>query len=132
MAALACGSLPRMTQPPNMPLAIDMNVPPELEAGVYANFAGLWQTPTEFVLDFASVIRPPIQAQDDNGNPIAVLPSKLVARVRVPPAQMFELMKACEQQLTAFEAQHGTISGPPRPPMYPPDGMGDTDNGGGQ
>ena len=32
--------------------------------------------------------------------------SAVVSRVRIPPAQVFELMKALEQQLSAWESEN--------------------------
>ena len=39
------------------PTNFNLQVPPELEGGVYANFLGVWHTGYEFTLDFA-VIQP--------------------------------------------------------------------------
>jgi hypothetical protein len=116
-----------MTEPVP-PVVVDVQVPVEVEAGVYANFVGLWQTPTEFVIDFASVIRPATLTNDETGSPIVLIPSKVIARVRIPPQQMFELMKACEQQLTAWENQNGPISTSDDGPLYPPDSSADADS----
>jgi hypothetical protein len=41
--------------------------------------------------------------------------AQVVARVRVPPSQVFEIMKALERQLTAWETETGR-----RPRPSPP------------
>ena len=81
---------------------IHMNMPPELAAGVYADFVRAWHTKDAFVLDFANLVEPP-RAEDD----AVLLNATVVARVRIPPAQVFELMKALEQQLSAWEKETG-------------------------
>lgn len=35
------------------------------------------------------------------------VPTRIVSRVRIPPSQVFELMKALEQQLSAYEKEIG-------------------------
>ena len=84
-----------------------LDVPPEVEVGYYADFASIWHTPETFVLDFAVLKRPPQGAQHPDGSASVVFPTRVVARVRVPPAQIFEIMKALEQQLTMWEREHG-------------------------
>jgi hypothetical protein len=86
-----------------------LDVPSEVEVGFYADFASIWHTPETFVLDFAVLKRPPQPSQNE-GVPSLVFPTRVVARVRVPPAQIFEIMKALEQQLSMWEREHG-----PRP-----------------
>ena len=89
-----------------------IEVPDSLEAGAYADFVSIWHTRDAFVLDFASLVRPPEQVTDEG---VTVLRSmaKVVSRVRVPPAQVFEIMKALEQQLSQWEAETGRPA--PRP-----------------
>jgi hypothetical protein len=85
----------------------DIEISPEVEVGVYADFASLWHTSDSFVIDFATLRRPPFAAPDpESGQPTAVLPARIVARVRIPPAQVFEFMKALEQQLSAWEKEN--------------------------
>ena len=79
-----------------------MNMPPEQAPGVYADFVRTWHTKDVFVLDFANLVEPP-RAEDD----AVLLNSTVVSRVRIPPDQVFELMKALEQQLTMWENETG-------------------------
>ena len=89
----------------------EIEVAPDVEAGVHADFASIWHTPDTFVLDFASLRRPPYRSDDDSGNQVAIMPVRVVARVKSPPGQVFELRKALEVQLTAWEAETGRRSG---------------------
>ncbi|WP_218006786.1 DUF3467 domain-containing protein [Microtetraspora fusca] len=85
-----------------------MTISPEVEAGQYANFASVWHTRDGFILDFAVITRPPAIADDpQSGTQYVSVPTRIVSRIRIPPAQVFELMKALEQQLTAFEKETG-------------------------
>ena len=90
-----------------------MQVPEDLQGGVYANMAGVWHTAYEFTLDFA-VLQPP--TSDADGNPIA--PARVVARVKFPPSQIFQLLQAINGNMTMYEQQYGAIAEPgsPSPP----------------
>ncbi|MGV9560919.1 DUF3467 domain-containing protein [Streptomyces sp. NPDC003480] len=95
------------------PQEIQVEIPTEVETGVYADFVSIWHTPESFVLDFAGLRRSPeLQADPNTGAQKAVVPVKIVSRVRIPPAQVFELMKALEQQLSAWEVETGQRTRP--------------------
>ncbi|MDR1442303.1 MAG: DUF3467 domain-containing protein [Bifidobacteriaceae bacterium] len=81
---------------------IQIKLPTELEGGVYADFVRAWHTNDAFVLDFAGLLEPPRREANN-----VILNATVVSRVRIPPAQVFELMKALEQQLSSWEKQHG-------------------------
>ncbi|HSK27532.1 MAG TPA: DUF3467 domain-containing protein [Jiangellales bacterium] len=107
--------------PQPLPSHVSIAVPPEIEAGVYADFASIWHTRESFVLDFVATTGPTRQVADDQGRPRAQTPSKVVSRVRIPASQVFEIMKGLERQLTAWEAETGRrAGGPPAPPVPPP------------
>jgi len=95
---------------------VQMQVPEEMQGGVYANLAMVWHTPYEFTLDFA-VTQP--TAVDADGN--ALVPATLVARVKFPPTQLFQLMQAINDNMGKYESQFGAISAPGTPSV-PPDG----------
>jgi hypothetical protein len=99
-------------------------VPDDLASGVYANIVGVWHTPFEFTLDFA-VMQPPEEAVDSDGTARVVIPSRVVARVKLPPAQVFDLMQALSTNERIYEDRLGQIQRPGRtqgePPMFPPD-----------
>jgi hypothetical protein len=73
--------------------------------GVFADFVRAWHTKDGFVLDFASLTEP--AAQTDDG---VLIKANVVSRVRIPPSQVFELMKALEAQLSAWEKETGQRS----------------------
>jgi len=81
---------------------IQVRMPPDLAGGVYADFIRAWHTNDAFVLDFAAFSDPP-RSEDDK----IILDATVVSRVRIPPGQVFELMKALEQQLSAWEKETG-------------------------
>ena len=85
----------------------EVSIAPELEGGVYASFANLWHTTDVFTLDFAALAAPPVLVQDEDGRAYTQIQTRIVSRVRIPPGQVFELMKALESQLSAWEAETG-------------------------
>lgn len=93
---------PPFVYPGAMPL--NLNIPPDAVAGKYADFASLWHTDNVFVFDFAVMTTPP-QAVDPDTEPL--VNAEVVARIRMAPPQIFELMKALEQQLTKWELETG-------------------------
>ncbi|MGK5551072.1 DUF3467 domain-containing protein [Actinomadura kijaniata] len=92
-------------QPPEH--RVEITVPPEHEVGTFAGFASVWRTQDSLVLDFATEVRPPEVMEDaETGEPYVHVPARVVARVRFPPGQVWELMKALEQNLSAYERDH--------------------------
>jgi hypothetical protein len=93
------------------PTRINMNLPPEQEAGSYANFAGVWHGADGFVLDFAVVTQPPQPGEDpDSGQALTQVNARVVSRVRIPTSQAWELMRALNEQLAQWEDEHGTAA----------------------
>lgn len=86
---------------------IQMQVPDDLQAGVYANLTAVWHTAYEFTLDFA-VMQPVLV--DDGGDPL--LPARIVSRVKIPTALMFQLMQALNTNMTLYENVFGPIKEP--------------------
>jgi Protein of unknown function (DUF3467) len=87
---------------------LEVSISAEVESGQYANFVSVWHTQDGFVLDFAVITRPPQLANDpSSGQHFVSVPTRIVSRIRIPPSQVFELMKALEQQLTAYEHETG-------------------------
>lgn len=96
-----------MSELPDRRISLDM--PADLESGVYANFVAIWHDAESFTLDFATTTRPPQPHEDPNtGERYLNTPAKVVARVKIPPSQVFEIMKALERQLTAWETETGS------------------------
>jgi hypothetical protein len=106
-----------MTEQPPRRLSgprFDVEIAPELEGGVYADFANLWHTADAFVLDFAALRhRPYVEVDARTGEEVAVAPTRVVARVKIPPKQVWELMRALEKELSAFEEESGQTLPPP-------------------
>ena len=74
---------------------IEIQVPPELQAGVYANAAVVSsQTPDDFTIDFMQVLP---------ASPGAPPPTLVVARVKVAQSFLMPLMQALAQHQTRVE-----------------------------
>ena len=110
-----------MSDPSSIPpepqgVQFQMQLPPDLEVGVHADYANVWHTPTSFVLDFLAVKSPPHATVDPaTGAPVAgptVIEARVTSRVRVPPEQIFPLIAALQEQGNAWLAEQGR-SGPP-------------------
>jgi len=87
---------------------IQLALPPDKSAGVFADFVRAWHTKDVFILDFSAHLEPAMrdEAADD-----IVQQSAVVSRVRIPPAQVFELMKALEAQLSLWESENRASEG---------------------
>ncbi len=96
-------------EPENVPVAIAIDLPSDVELGVFADFANLWHTPNTFVIDFLSVKRPPARAE---GDAAAKLPARVAARVRIPPEQIFPLIEALQVQGQQWLAETGRSEPP--------------------
>jgi hypothetical protein len=91
---------------------VEISVPADVEVGEYASFASVWRSQDCFVLDFATEVRPPDVVQEpETGTQYVHIPARMVSRVRIPPGQVWELMKALEQNLSAYERETGKSHG---------------------
>ncbi len=90
-----------------MPVRHNLDLPEASELGVFADFANIWHTPATFILDFLSVKVPAtVETTDDpatvettdNGATSLVISSRVAARVRIPPEQIFPLIEALRVQ----------------------------------
>lgn len=106
MRMLRAATVSRMAEP--NPARINLNLPPEQEAGSYANFAGVWHGADGFVLDFAVVTQPPQPDEDPAGQQVMNVNARVVSRVRIPTSQAWELMRALNEQLGQWEIEYGT------------------------
>jgi hypothetical protein len=91
------------------PTNFNVQIPPELEGGTYANFLSVWHTGHDFTLDFA-VIQPPIRPEDES-QPVAV-PCRVVTRVKIPPSLVFDIMRVLNENMTTYESVYGEIQRP--------------------
>ena len=99
------------------PRQFEIDLPPEVIPGHYADFANVWHTPNVFVMDFVTLAQPPRDSTDpETGAPQLVVPARVVSRTRIPPEQVFELAKALTQQLEFWEQETGRRS-PVEPPL---------------
>ena len=90
------------------PRQFEIDLPPEIIAGSFADFANVWHTPTVFVMDFLTLAQPPHEDVDpETGASRTVVPARVVSRIRIPPEQVFELAKALTQQLEFWEQETG-------------------------
>ncbi|MBP2473892.1 hypothetical protein JOF53_002764 [Crossiella equi] len=96
-----------MAEEQQLPTRITVDIASEVEVGVFANFVSLWHDQDSFTLDFAAITRPPAELVDEDGTEYVGLKARIVARVRIPPSQIFEIMKVMEQQLSAWERENG-------------------------
>lgn len=99
------------------PTRYEIQVPEDLQTGVYANLVGVWHSPYEFTLDFA-VMQQPVPGERGT-----VIPTRVVSRVRIPATQVFELIKALNTNMTIYEQRIGPIQSPGQRdvPLFPPD-----------
>lgn len=94
---------------PPVPMNLQVNLPPDHEVGIFADFANIWHTPNTFVLDFLSVARPPIL---NDGEEVPTLDTRVAARVRIPPEQIFPLIEALREQGQQWLSETGRSTPP--------------------
>lgn len=88
---------------------MQIEISPEVARGVYANFVSVWHDRDGFTFDFAANMQPPMPSTDEEtGAQVVLVHAQIVSRVRVPPSQMFEIMKTLEIQLSAWERETGS------------------------
>jgi hypothetical protein len=93
---------------PGSPQIPQVRTPEKWNTGVYANGVGVWFTQTDFTLDFV-VNLPPEAGQGPAGVPVYVSPQEVVARIKVPPPLVFQLMRNLSTNLDRYETQYGSI-----------------------
>jgi Protein of unknown function (DUF3467) len=76
----------------------DLELPAELEAGVYADRVNAWATRHQLVLDFGAV------ASRDA--------AVVTARVRVPATAAFDVLVSLQEAIREYELQFGEIVRP--------------------
>jgi hypothetical protein len=108
-------SQPDQPNQPQLPRRLSLTTSPEVEAGVYADFVSVWHQPHQFILDFSVHTAPP-QMIEVEGKRVVNVPARMVSRVRIRPEQIFEIMKALNQQLSRWEREQGKTRGPDQPP----------------
>jgi hypothetical protein len=86
----------------------EIQVPLELEGGTYTNFLSVWHTPFEFTLDFA-VTQPGERVNPDDPTSPIKIPCRVVARLKIPPALIFSVLQALNENMSSYEAKFGEI-----------------------
>jgi hypothetical protein len=105
-------------QPPSA--SIQVHVPEELVDGVYANLLSVWHTAYEFTLDFAS-LQQMVSVVGPDGAETNLIPTRVVARVKIPPTQIFEILRALNENMSHYESTYGPITPVGETPtLYPP------------
>jgi hypothetical protein len=92
----------------NPPVRFQVTVPEDQMAGVYANGFGCWFNQTDFTLDFL-VHLPQELGIDEDGSSLTIQPTRLVARVKIPPGLLFRLMQNLNNVMTQYETMFGPI-----------------------
>lgn len=82
---------------------VRISVPPDEQAGRYANFLTVWHSPHEFTLDF-SALQP---VTEDN-----VIDAQVVSRIRISPSLIFDVLRALNENMSKYEAVFGEIKRP--------------------
>lgn len=87
-----------------------INVPADQVAGHYANLIGVWHTQHDFAIDFC-VIQPFAGDEETTS-------AQVIARVRLPPTIVFDLLRSLNENLADYEKSFGEIKeqesdGPP-------------------
>lgn len=93
---------------PEQPARIDLQVPPEMANGVFADFVGVWHNPYGFTLDFGV-----FGMTGPAGDGTTVHPATVVSRVKVPPGLIFQIAQAIAENVDRYETSFGPIT--PRP-----------------
>jgi len=87
-----------MSNEPTGDRHINIQVSPEMMAGVYANFANVSHSDYEFTITFARV---------DHEVESGEIPGIIVSRVALAPRFMRELMNALEDNYSRWQAREG-------------------------
>lgn len=85
---------------PSQPADIKVKIADDILKGCYANTLLVAHTAEEFVLDFILTLPP---------QPVCT------ARVLVHPGHLKRIIAALQQNLTRYEATHGTVASAPDP-----------------
>lgn len=112
-----------MSEPPGQPrIEFEPHADPALEAGSYASGLAIWHTPHEFTFDFFVSSQPPAEARTAEGEVVIRAPHRLVARVRIPPTSVFDIIRTISENLSLYEQKFGPIRMPGAgAPLYPPE-----------
>jgi hypothetical protein len=115
-----------VSETPETPHVPQVRTPEKWVPGVYANGVGVWFTQTDFTLDFV-VNLPPEVGQGPAGDQVLLSPQQVVARIKLPPPLVFQVMRNLSTNLDRYEQQYGKVQefagptlGTESPPPVPP------------
>ena|SRR5579883_746484 len=94
--------------PPGSQPLPQIRTPERWTAGVYANGVGVWHSQTEFTIDFV-VALPNEPGKDPMGNQVWLAPQEVVARVKLPPVLVFQVMRNLADNMDKYEQSFGQI-----------------------
>jgi hypothetical protein len=89
------------------PTAFRIDISPDVSAGRYANFLAVWHTRHELTLDFATT--GPAEEPEGASGPL-VVPCQVVARIKVSPSVVFDMLRALSDNLAGYEERFGPIA----------------------
>jgi hypothetical protein len=92
-------------------VTFDFDISPEAKRSIYANTFNIWFSPYEFVLDWGLADEIEAEDPDDPASPLRI-PVLVVARVRLPPGLVFDVLRGLNQAMTRYEAIFGEIRRP--------------------
>ena len=90
---------------------IQFDIPDDLIGGTYANQVVVWHTYHEFTLDFSVAPTVPTGVIDESGN--MVIPSRVVARIKVPHSVIFEIARVISANVDEYEQAFRAITPQP-------------------
>src|SRR5215467_2950665 len=106
-------SVRRVSEPPGQPrIEFEPHADPTLAAGSYANGLAIWHTLHEFTFDFFVSSQPPAEGRTKSGEVVIRAPHRLVARVRVPPTSVFDIIRTISQNFALYEQKFGSSRTP--------------------
>ena len=97
-----------------LPVRVALELPPETQVGVHADFTRVWHTRETVVLDFAAVKQPARPTKNPQTGEVdhAVLETRVAARIRIPAEQIFPLIQALQAQSDQWLAETGRAEPP--------------------
>lgn len=99
-------------QKPRTPMHLNLSLPADAEVGVFADLANVWHTPNTFIMDFLSIKQPVASAEQPDGQVVTRVEATVAARVRIPPEQVFGLIRALTEQSQRWLAESGKSEPP--------------------
>jgi Protein of unknown function (DUF3467) len=96
---------------PARDINVDVDIPPEVRRGVYANSFNIWFSPYEFAFDWAVADEAEAEDPDDPASPLR-MPIMVVARVRLPSSLVFDVLRDLNEAMTRYESIYGEIRRP--------------------